>query len=158
MRKVRKASNTVYHLSLFEKRRATAEMPLRLGFELHNDKVYTNLNIPFFIRYVLKCTRSGLQIPTSKTIPTNKNAYGIQHITDFRIGTFFRTGFDSYKGEFAILLPFLKLWFQCDFLSNNFRQFRRFSILVFLLKIKWNELTFRIGVLGFRFSLRVAGD
>lgn len=128
-------------------------MPLRLGFELHNDKVYTNLNIPFVIRYVFK--RSGLQILTSKTVPTSKNAYGIQHITDYRAGTFFRTGFDSYKGEFAILLPFLKLWFQCDYLSNNFRQFGRFSILVFLLKLKWNELTFRIGLLGFRFSLRL---
>jgi hypothetical protein len=147
MRKVRKASNTVYHLSLFEKRKATAEMPLRLGFELHSDKVYTNLNIPFIIRFVARAS--------SIKSTENKNAYGIQHITDYRAGTFFRTGFDSYKGEFAILLPFLKLWFQCDFLSNNFRQFGRFSILVFLLKIKWNELTFRIGVLGFRFSLRL---
>lgn len=148
MRKVRKAKNSVHHLSLFEKRRATAEMPLRLGFELHTDKVYANLNIPFIIRYVARVA--------SIKRTDNKNAYGIQHITDFRIGTFFRTGFDSYKGEFAILFPFLKLWFQCDYLSNNFRQFRRFSILVFLLKIKWNELTFRIGLLGFRFSLRLA--
>lgn len=150
MRKVRKASNTVYHLSLFEKRRATAEMPLRLGFELNNDKVYANLNIPFVIRYVARAS--------SIKSTENKNAYGIQHITDLRIGRFFRTGFDSYKGEFAILLPFLKLWFQCDFLCNNFRQFGRFSILIFLLKIKWNELTFRIGLLGFRFSLRIAAD
>lgn len=128
MSKVRKASNTVYHLSLFEKRRATAEMPLRLGFELHNDKVYTNFNIPFVIRFVARAS--------SIKSTENKNAYGIQHITDYRAGTFFRTGFDSYKGEFAILLPFLKLWFQCDYLSNNFRQFGRFSILVFLLKLK----------------------
>ncbi len=146
MRKFRKASNTVYHLTLFEKRRATAEMPLRLGFELHNDKVYANLNIPFVIRYVARAS----SIKSTK----NKNSCGIQHITDFKIGRFFRIGFDSYKGEFAILFPFLKLWFQCDFLSNNFRQFGRFSILIFLLKIKWNEFTFRIGLLGFRFSMR----
>ena len=150
MRKVRKASSTVYHLSLFEKRRATAEMPLRLGFELHNDKVYANLNIPFVIRYVARASF----IKSTE----NKNVYGIQHITDFRIGTFFRTGFDSYKGEFAILLPFLRLWFQCDFFSNNFRQYGRFSIFIFLLKLKWNELTFRVGLLGFRFSMRLAGD
>ena len=102
MRKVRKASSTVYHLTLFEKRRATAEIPLRLGFELHNDKVYANLNIPFIIRYVARVS--------SIKSTENKNAYGIQHIADFRLGKYFRTGFDSYKGEFAILLPFLKLF------------------------------------------------
>ena len=150
MRKVRKTSNTVYHLSLFEKRRTTAEMPLRLGVELHNYKIYTNLNIPFFIRYVVRVS--------SLKSTEEKNAYGIQHISDFRLGNFLRTGFDAYKGEFAILFPFLRLWFQCDYLSNNFRQFGRFSIFIFLLKIKWNEITFRIGLLGFRFSLRLAGD
>ncbi len=150
MRKVRKTSNTVYHLSLFEKRRSTAEMPFRLGFELHNYKIYTNLNIPFIIRYVVRVS--------SFKSTEDKNAYGIQHINDLRLGRHFRTGFDSYKGEFAILLPFLKVWFQCDYLSNNFTQFGRFSIFVFLLKIKWNELTFRIGLLGFRFSFRLAAD
>ncbi len=150
MRKVRKASYTVYHLSLFEKRRTNAEMPLRLGFELHNDNIYSNLNIPFIIRFVARAS--------SIKSTENKNAYGIQHITDFRAARFFRIGFDSYKGEFAILLPYLKLWFQCDFLSNNFRQFGRFCIILFLLKFKWNELTFRIGVLGFRFSLRLAAN
>lgn len=125
-------------------------MPFRVGLELHNYKSSFNLNIPYLIRFAVY---SNKQNPIE-----NKNAYGIQHITDYRAGTFFRTGFDSYKGEFAILLPFLKLWFQCDFLSNNFRQFGRFSILVFLLKLKWKELTFRIGLLGFRFSLRLAGE
>lgn len=150
MRKVRKASNIVYHLSLFEKRRSTAEMPFRLGFELHNYKIYTNLNIPFVIRYVVR-------VASLKSTEV-KNAYGIQHIYDFRVGKILRAGYDSYNGEFAILLPFLRLWFRCDYLSNDFRQFRRFSVLVFLLKIKWNELTFRTGLLGLRFSLRIGAD
>lgn len=127
-------------------------MPFRAGLELHNHKASVNLNIPYILRCALYSNRSGLQIPT------NKNSYGAEHIYNLRIGKFFRTGFDSYKGEFAILLPLLKLWFQCDYLSNEFRQFGKFSIFIFLLKIKWNELTFRIGLLGFRFSLRLAVD
>jgi len=149
MRKVRKGKNAVYHFSLFEKRRKTSELPFRLGAELHNYKTSVNLNLPFLVRLA---AYSGF------AEAVNKKAYGIEHICDRRLGNWFRTGFDRYKGEFAILLPFLKIWFQCDYLSNNFSQFNRFSIFVFLLKIKWTELTFRIGLIGFRFSFRIAGD
>ena len=141
MRKIRQAKNSLYHFSPFEKRRETAEMPFRLGFELHSYKIYANLNIPLLIRCVARVS--------SIKSTQNKNIYGIHHITGFRIGKFFRTGFDTYKGEFAILLPLIKLWFQCDYLSNEFRQFGKFSIVIFLLKIKCNEFTFRIGLFGF---------
>ena len=150
MRKVSKANSTVYHFNLFERRKKTSEMPFRIGFELHSHKSSANINIPFLVRFAA--------YSASPKNSVTKNSYGIQHISDFRIGGYFRTGWDDYKGEFAILLPLLRIWFQCDYLSNDFRQYRKFSILVFLLKIKWNELTFRAALLGFRFSFRIAFD
>lgn len=137
----------IYRIEFFGRKRKTTEQPLRLGFELHNYRVSFNINIPHFFRFALYShPPKRLEMPDS---------YGIEHIYDFRIKNIFRTGFDSYKGEFALLFPILKFWIQCDFMSNNFRQFGRFSFLILLLKLKWNELTFRFGVLGFRFSFRI---
>lgn len=150
MHKVVKENRMVYHFRLFEKRKKTAEMPFRIGFALYNDKVSANLNIPFVLRL------AAYYHP--EIITEERNYYGIEHIRDFRIGKFFRTGFDTYKGIFAILFPVLRIWFQCDYFNNDFRQFGKFSLLIFLLKIKWNEFTFRIGIAGFRFSLRIAFD
>ena len=134
----------IRYLRFFESKKQW-EHNLRFHFRVANFRADLIMNLPYLVRgiYILK----DYAWFTSKSQHDTRNEYGPQHIYDVKT-SWLRFGYDAYMGEVAVLFPLLKLWLDCDFLSNRFRQFGRFTLFNIFAKISLYEVLFKLKIAG----------